>query len=133
MIKPAASLGALACAGLVAAAAAAAQSPPVGSVERGRALLANRAETGCVLCHLVPGLSAGGQLGPPLTGLSRLGGAEQLRQRIADARHFNPQTIMPPYLSTDGLQDVAAGYRGQSVLTPQGLDDIVAYLMLMAR
>jgi sulfur-oxidizing protein SoxX len=65
--------------------------------------------------------------------LSRFGGAEGLRQRIADARRFNPYTIMPPYLSTEGLQEVAAAYRGQTVLTPQGLDDIVAYLMLMAR
>jgi len=111
-------------------ATAAAQT--VGSVERGRALLANRTESGCVLCHQVPGLPAGGELGPPLTGLARLGGAQMLRERIADARRFNPQTIMPPYLSTDGLQDVAAAYRGQTVLTPQGLDDIVAYLMRMA-
>jgi sulfur-oxidizing protein SoxX len=95
-------------------------------------LLANRTESGCVLCHQVPGLPAGGELGPPLTGLARLGGAQMLRERIADARRFNPQTIMPPYLSTDGLQDVAAAYRGQTVLTPQGLDDIVAYLMRMA-
>jgi sulfur-oxidizing protein SoxX len=122
-------LGALACAGLVSATAVA---QTVGSVERGRALLANRTESGCVLCHQVPGLPAGGELGPPLTGLARLGGAQMLRERIADARRFNPQTIMPPYLSTDGLQDVAAAYRGQTVLTPQGLDDIVAYLMQMA-
>jgi L-cysteine S-thiosulfotransferase len=122
-------LGALACAGLVSATAVA---QTVGSVERGRVLLANRTESGCVLCHQVPGLPAGGELGPPLTGLARLGGAQMLRERIADARRFNPQTIMPPYLSTDGLQDVAAAYRGQTVLTPQGLDDIVAYLMRMA-
>jgi sulfur-oxidizing protein SoxX len=122
-------LGALACAGLVSATAVA---QTVGSVERGRALLANRTESGCVLCHQVPGLPAGGELGPPLTGLARLGGAQMLRERIADARRFNPQTIMPPYLSTDGLQDVPAAYRGQTVLTPQGLDDIVAYLMRMA-
>jgi sulfur-oxidizing protein SoxX len=122
-------LGALACAGLVSATAVA---QTVGSVERGRALLANRTESGCVLCHQVPGLPAGGELGPPLTGLARLGGAQMLRERIADARRFNPQTIMPPYLSTDGLQDVAAAYRGQTVLTAQGLDDIVAYLMRMA-
>ena len=122
-------LGALACAGLVSATAVA---QTVGSVERGRALLANRTESGCVLCHQVPGLPAGGELGPPLTGLARLGGAQMLRERIADARRFNPQSIMPPYLSTDGLQDVAAAYRGQTVLTAQGLDDIVAYLMRMA-
>lgn len=132
-MRPRASpLGVLACAVLMGASAVA-QTPSVSSVERGRALLANRTESGCVLCHVVPGLPAGGQLGPPLTGLGRLGGAEELRQRIADARRFNSQTIMPAYLSTDGLQDVAAAYRGQSVLTAQGLDDIVAYLMVMAR
>lgn len=103
------------------------------SIERGRALLANRTETGCVLCHAVPGLAAGGQLGPPLAGVGQRYSAEQLRRRIADARVFNPQTIMPAYLSTEGLQAVALAYQGRTVLTVQGLDDIVAYLMAQAK
>ena len=136
MSRWAAPLGALVCALL---GTAAAQSLPpasaggIGSVERGRQLLANRSESGCVLCHVVPGLPAGGELGPSLVGIGQRSTAEQLRRRIANARLFNPATIMPVYFSTEGLQGVASAYKGQTVLSAQGLDDIVAYLLSVAR
>jgi sulfur-oxidizing protein SoxX len=135
MMGWAAPLGALACA-LLGTAAAQSLPPPsaagIGSVERGRLLLANRSESGCVLCHMVPGLPAGGELGPSLVGIGQRSTAEQLRRRIADARLFNPATIMPVYFSTEGLQGVASAYKGQTVLSAQGLDDIVAYLLSVA-
>ena len=99
-----------------------------GSPERGRAMLLQRQETGCVLCHQIPGLPAGGALGPSLQALAQRSTPAQVRERIADARRFNPQTIMPAYLSTEGLHNVAAAYRGQTVLSAQALDDIVSYL-----
>ena len=114
--------------GLAGCAAWAQGQPSQGSLERGRALLLQRQDTGCVLCHQIPGLPAGGALGPSLQGLAERSTPLQARARIADARRFNPQTIMPPYLSTEGLNNVAAPYRGQTVLTPQALDDIVSYL-----
>ena len=116
--------------GLAGCAAWAQDQPSQGPVssERGRALLLQRQDTGCVLCHQIPGLPAGGALGPSLQGLAQRSTPLQARARIADARRFNPQTIMPPYLSTEGLNNVAAPYRGQTVLTPQALDDIVSYL-----
>ena len=138
MMRWAAPFGALAW-----AAVAVAQVPPpvpptaaggvAASVERGRLLLANRNESGCVLCHVVPGLPAGGELGPSLVGIAQRSTADQLRRRIADARAFNPYTIMPPYQSTEGLQGVAAAYQGRPVLSAQGLEDIVAYLTTVAR
>ena len=49
-----------ALAGLWALASGVAQAADeAASVERGRALLANRAESGCVLCHVVPGFAEG--------------------------------------------------------------------------
>ena len=131
---PLGALLALACWG----AGAAAQQPAgpaldVASIERGRARQANRHETGCVLCHVVPGFAAGGELGPSLAGIAQRGPADQLRQRIADARLLNPHTIMPVYGNAKGLQSVAPAYQGQPVLSAQGLDDIVAYLMALAR
>jgi sulfur-oxidizing protein SoxX len=103
------------------------------SVARGRALLANRHESGCVLCHTVPGLPAGGDLGPALAGLAERASAAQIRQRIADPRLLNPQTIMPAYFSTLGLNGVASAYAGRTVLTEQGLEDILAYLLQTTR
>ena len=116
--------------GLAGCAAWAQDQPSQGPAlpERGRALLLQRQDTGCVLCHQIPGLPAGGALGPSLQGLAQRSTPWQARARIADARRFNPQTIMPAYLSTEGLHNVAAPYRGQTVLTPQALDDIVSYL-----
>jgi hypothetical protein len=35
---------------------------------------------------------------------------------------------MPAYLSTEGLHNVAAGLKGQTILTPQALEDILSYL-----
>ena len=103
------------------------------SAERGKALLLQRQDSGCVLCHQVQGLPAGGALGPSLIGLAERSSKAQVRERIADARRFNPQTIMPAYFSTDGLNKVASPYKGQTILTEQGLEDILSYLFLPSR
>jgi sulfur-oxidizing protein SoxX len=71
----------------------------------------------------------GGDIGPSLQGLAARGNASAVRERIADPRRFNPDTLMPAYLSLTGLTDVAQAYQGRTILTEQGLDDIVAYLM----
>jgi sulfur-oxidizing protein SoxX len=102
------------------------------SAERGKALLLQRQDSGCVLCHQVQGLPAGGALGPSLIGLAERSTKAQARERIADARRFNPQTIMPAYFSTDGLNKVASPYKGQTILTAQGMEDILNYLFLPA-
>jgi sulfur-oxidizing protein SoxX len=99
------------------------------NVERGRKLLLNRQETGCVLCHVVPGLKDGGDMGPSLVGVSERLSPDMLRQRIADPRLINPDTFMPAYFSTKGLHNVAKALKGKTVLTEQGLEDIVAYLL----
>ena len=106
-----------------------AAAAPVGDALRGRALLMQRQETGCILCHVVPGLPQGGALGPALNGLAQRYDRDELQGRIADARRFNPQTIMPPYFSTEGLQNVARAQTGRTVLSDQGLADIAAYLL----
>ena len=63
---------------------------------------------------------------PGLVDLAARYSREELFQRIADARRVNPETIMPPYLSTAGLHNVARAQVGKTVLTEQGLADIVA-------
>ncbi len=108
-------------------------SAQAGDVDRGRALVADRTQSLCLLCHSLT--AAGdpnqGNLAPPLQAAARLS-SKDLRERIADMRRFNPATVMPPFRSTDGLREVAPAWQGRAVLTEQQLDDIVAYLRTLA-
>lgn len=106
-----------------------------GDWERGRALVADRTQSLCLLCH---SLQAGGDanqgnLAPPLAGVGQRLTALDLRERIADMRRFNPATVMPPYRSTEGLQQVAPAWAGRPTFSEQQLDDVVAYLMALQR
>lgn len=97
---------------------------------QGERIFVEREAGHCVLCHQVDGLDAPfqGNLGPALTGIgSRLSPA-QIRLRIADASQLNPDTIMPPYYRSEGLEQVASGYRGQTVLSAEQIEHLVAWL-----
>jgi sulfur-oxidizing protein SoxX len=99
-----------------------------GNAAAGRDLLVRRENANCILCHAIPEARFAGNLGPPLAGVgSRLSRA-QLRLRVVDNSKIHPATIMPSYYRTEGLLDVAAQYRGHTVLTAQEIEDVVAYL-----
>ena len=119
----------LACVGPVLAQDAA-SAPWNGDPARGRAIVANRQLGLCLLCHSapIPEERFQGDLAPSLAGAGQRWSAEQLRERIVDARRFNPQTIMPPYGVADGLERVGSPWRGRPVLNPQQIEDVVAYL-----
>ena len=94
-----------------------------GDVERGRALVADRTQSLCLLCHALTaaGDANQGNLAPPLDATAKRLNAAGLRERIADMRRFNPATVMPPFRSTEGLRDVAPAWQGKPALTAQQL------------
>jgi len=98
---------------------------------RGAAIVANRSLSLCVLCHAVPGqpVALQGTIGPPLAGVGARLSADTLRQRLQAPERFNPDTVMPAYSRSAGLQRVAAAYRDKPLLTPGQIDDVVAYLV----
>jgi len=102
-----------------------------GDALRGRALVADRQYSLCLLCHSAPIEEARfqGMLAPDLKTAAAALSEVQLRARIADARRFNPETIMPAYYSADGLQRVAPAYVGKTIFTAQDIEDVVAWLM----
>lgn len=106
-----------------------------GDVERGRALLADRTTSLCLLCHSLTatGDANQGNLAPPLDSVAARLSTKGLRDRIADMRRFNPATVMPPFRATDGLRDVAPAWQGRPALTEQQLDDLVAYLATLPK
>ena len=65
----------------------------------------------------------------PLT--SRPGDAARGRAIVANRSVglcLNPDTIMPPYYRTTGLQRVAKAFDGKTILTAEQVEDVVAYL-----
>ena len=100
-----------------------------GDPARGRALVLERTST-CILCHSGPFDEARfqGDLAPSLAGAGSRWSTSQLRLRLVDASHFNPQTIMPSYYRVDGLARVGPAWRGKPILSAAQIEDIVAFL-----
>ena len=104
-----------------------------GDPARGRAIVANRQVGLCLLCHSgpFPEERLQGNLAPDLRGAGKRWKEGQLRLRIVDARRLNPETIMPPYYRVEGLERVAAPFRGKPILTAEQIEDVVAFLVTL--
>ena len=102
-----------------------------GDVSRGRAIVASRQTGLCLLCHSgpFPEERFQGNLAPELGASAARLNAPQLRARIVDASHFNPNTIMPAYYKTGHLNRVAPKCAGQPILNGQEIEDVVAFLV----
>lgn len=97
---------------------------------RGRAILLEPQRSLCVLCHAGPfaEIPFQGDLGPDLFGVGSRLAVPELRLRVVDSRRANPDTIMPPFHSLDGLKRVGARWNGTTILTAQEVEDVVAFL-----
>ena len=95
--------------------------------------MANRQVGLCLLCHSgpIPEERFQGDLAPDLTSVGARLSEGQIRLRIVDSTRVNPQSIMPAYYKSEGLTRVAPAYRGKTVLTPEQIEDVVAYLITL--
>ncbi|WP_077037358.1 sulfur oxidation c-type cytochrome SoxX [Pelomonas sp. KK5] len=102
----------------------------VGDAARGRAIVASRQQGLCLLCHSgpIPEERFQGTLAPDLAGAGTRWSAGQLRLRLVDGQRLNPQSIMPAYYRSEGLQQVGAAWRGKTILDAQQIEDVVAWL-----
>lgn len=116
---------------LLAASAGWVQAPALAAdAARGAAIVASRSQGLCLLCHRGPGVPEHlqGNLAPDLAGAGARWTADELRARLTEPQRFNPDSIMPAYGRTEGLQRVGAAWRGKPLLDAQQIDDVVAYL-----
>ena len=99
-------------------------------VDNGRRIVTDRQQGLCVLCHSGPFPEARfqGDLAASLAGAGARWSEAQLRLRLVDPARLNPQTIMPSYYRTDGLERVGRPWRDRPVLDAQQIEDVVAFL-----
>ena len=101
-----------------------------GDPARGKSVLVQREKGHCILCHTLPepDVKFAGNIGPPLAGVGRRLSAAQIRGRIVDPTRHDPNSVMPAYFRTEGLNRVAPSYRDKTVLSAQDVEDAVALL-----
>ena len=67
-------------------------------IEEGKKVAFDRKKGNCLACHMIPGGSLPGNIGPPLIAMkARFPNKADLRAQIWDATEKNPNTIMPPF------------------------------------
>lgn len=98
----------------------------------GLRIMADRNTGNCVSCHEIPAwrdstqsanrLTLQGNFAPSLQGVGARYIKQQLRQWIVDARVIHPNTLMPPYGTTERLHLPA---RSQNLLTQKQIDAVV--------
>ena len=101
-----------------------------GNPGSGRIIVSNRQLGLCVLCHAGPfgDDRFQGSIGPNLAGIGSRLAEPQIRLRVADARHLNPDSVMPSYANAQGLIRVAPAFQGRPILSDVQIEDVVAYL-----
>ena len=104
-----------------------------GDPVRGRAIVADRSQGLCLLCHSGPFPEAPqqGTIAPSLQGAGTRWDAGQLRSRIVNARALNPESVMPAYFVADPAARVASNRRGKTLLDAQQIEDVVAFLQTL--
>jgi sulfur-oxidizing protein SoxX len=70
----------------------------------GYELMTSKQYGNCIACHDMPGVQGlVSNFAPSLKGVGQKFSAQELTQWVVDARRINPDTLMPPFGSTHGL------------------------------
>lgn len=106
-----------------------------GDPDRGRKVAINRKTGNCLACHVlpIPEQPFHGKVGPDLSEIGSTASAGELRLRIVNPKLLNPETIMPAFYRNDGFNRVLKKFEGKTILTPQEVEDVVAYLMTLKK
>ena len=104
-----------------------------GDAVRGAAIVGDRGQGLCLLCHTgpFPQPQLHGNLSTDLRGAGSRWSESQLRLRIVDAKRLNPGSLMPAFHKADAGARVGPAHRGKPVLDAQQVEDVVAYLLTL--
>ncbi len=111
--------------GCLASGAALSQGLP----EQGFRIITTGTLGNCVACHALPGQrDLPSTFGPSFDKIGTRYDAPALRQWVTDARKMKPDTMMPPFGTTQGTN---APVRAQSMLSDEQIEHVVAALLTL--
>lgn len=103
-----------------------------GDPAAGAKVFKDRGLGNCLACHANGSMEKElfhGTVGPAMDGVGSRWQPEQLRAIVADSKKvFGEQTVMPGFYSLDVGEKVREDLVGKPILTPQQVEDVVAYL-----
>ena len=104
-----------------------------GDPVKGREIAINRKKGNCLACHImpIPEQSFHGEIGPDLSEVGSRYEIGELRLRVVNPKVFNPDTMMPAFYRNDGFHRVGKKFQGKTILNPQEVEDLLAYLMTL--
>lgn len=105
-----------------------------GDAVNGRLVFANRKQGNCLACHTNSDLSEEsfhGEVGPPMDGVADRWSEAELRGIVTNSKMMFEGTIMPAFYIDAGYTRPLDDFAGQSILTAQQVEDVIAYLMTL--
>jgi sulfur-oxidizing protein SoxX len=105
-----------------------------GDPVNGREVFKNRKQGNCLACHINVEMSEEsfhGEVGPEMTGVANRWSEEELRGIVSNSKMMFEDTIMPAFYRDAGYERPLEGFGGQSILTAQQVEDVVAYLQTL--
>lgn len=105
-----------------------------GSADAGQKIVTDRKLGNCVACHQVSGLDAPfqGNVGPALDGVADRYEPEMLRAIVVDPKKaLYDGTIMPGFYTLDVGEKVRKDLVGETILSAQQVEDVVAFLQTL--
>lgn len=102
-----------------------------GDAANGRKVFANRKQGNCLACHTnsdMPEESFHGEVGPPMDGVADRWSEAELRGIVTNSKMMFEGTIMPAFYIDAGYNRPLDDFAGQSILTAQQVEDVIAYL-----
>ncbi|MHA1598394.1 MAG: sulfur oxidation c-type cytochrome SoxX [Alphaproteobacteria bacterium] len=103
-----------------------------GDAAKGKKLAINKKKGNCLACHAmpIPEQQFHGEVGPDLSDIGANLREAEMRMRLVNARALNPDTIMPSFLVA-GKVRVLKKFKGKTLLSPQEIEDVIAYLVTL--
>lgn len=101
----------------------------------GREVFTGRKLGNCLACHQnaeVAELSFHGEVGPPLDGVADRWSEAELRGIVANSKMMFEGTIMPSFYRLENGARPLADFEGQTILSAQQVEDVIAYLQTLS-